>query len=912
MQNNWHSECGKLFDAAKQAVVWINDAGNEKVVGPERPSVEKGLRRLVTEVGKLDRSIDRPSCAGVFGPSQAGKSYLISVLAGGTASSLQARFAGIPEPLDFLQEINPGGERESTGVVTRFSCRERTAPAGFPVCLRLLSEVDIIKILGNSYFLDGDPKKALLPEPEEMRAAVAQAQSRRRPTRPEDSRLTVEDLWDVQEYFERTFEGKRGLDALRGLWDDLADLVPCLTLADRAELLSFLWGRLAQFTGVYRELVGALARLGFADDAFCPMDALVPRTASIIDVQTLDGLGRPGQPELSIRSATGAPVSLPRPIVTALVAELHITMTARPWPFLEHTDLLDFPGARGRQALDLQEFLADERKSPLRETFLRGKVAYLFDRYVAEQELTCMLLCIKPSTQEVTDLPDMIDRWVSLTHGATPDKRRGKAVSLFLVLTMFDAHFIEKAGEERADPGERFKGRMFASIEGFLAKVHEWPTRWTPDGAFTNVYWFRNPNYPAESIIEYDGNRREVQIRADRADYIDRLRAGYLAVPSVQRFFRDPGRAFDEGLRPNDGGVSYLAEQLEPVCRPQVKAGQIRARLETLRGQFLDLVARFHVSTDVETRLNERRQVAQQILAYVQHLGGQKRFADLLAAMVCSEHLFSDVLYSAYTRRSAERPADAAPPAAPAGLPPLPGAGGFAGGLPPIPGLAPIPGLPPLPGQGGASMAPPAVPSAPPAPRGNSVHHLLARAAVAFWMNGLRGASETDALGQFFPGQPKLAGELVNEMCAAARRTNLEAAVLAAIERLSGNVGESIDVALEKAAFASSTVINGFVTRFHFEALPPEERPEAPTPTGGKVRIFTRPPAANSAEELALERSHPDYDALLFWMFGFHALVEENATSVDGLDIDIARNAALRAILDRVQAIGSPAHYPQA
>ena len=40
--------------------------------------------------------------------------------------------------------------------------------------------------------------------------------------------------------------------------------------------------------------------------------------------------------------------------------------------------------------------------------FLRGKVAYLFERYNVEQELTGMLLCIETSNQEVRTLPAMV------------------------------------------------------------------------------------------------------------------------------------------------------------------------------------------------------------------------------------------------------------------------------------------------------------------------------------------------------------------------------------------------------------------------------------------------------------------------------------------------------------------------
>ena len=64
---------------------------------------------------KLAASSGRRNSAGVFGPSQAGTSYLVSVLAKDQKSRnpLMANFAGTMK--NFIAEINPPGDRESTG-----------------------------------------------------------------------------------------------------------------------------------------------------------------------------------------------------------------------------------------------------------------------------------------------------------------------------------------------------------------------------------------------------------------------------------------------------------------------------------------------------------------------------------------------------------------------------------------------------------------------------------------------------------------------------------------------------------------------------------------------------------------------------------------------------------------------------
>ena len=577
-------------------------------------------------------------------------------------------------------------------------------------------------------------------------------------------------------------------------------------------------------------------------------------------------------------------------------------MSEQPWPFFANTDLLDFPGARPRQPVDLVEYLAESEKDPLKELLLRGKVAYLFERYVAEQELTSMLLCVRPSNQDVVDLPEMIDKWVAVSHGSTPQSRVGKTIVLFLILTWFDTHFVEKGGDEKADPGERFKSRIYSSIESFFAKTHKWPEDWTPGEPFKNTYWLRNPEYPAESIIVYDEAKREVELRSDKTDYIQSLREGYLSVPSVEKYFREPARAFDEALKLNDGGVGYLANNLGPVCLPELRVEQTVSRIETLCGQVQHLLSQFHVSDDFETRLAERREITNHILQHIQRLGTEGRFANLLRALQISQHGFSGVLYDFYTRRSQDvaddEKADSAANTPPIRKPAFSGA-------PPLPNAPPLPGTPPLPGSSVTETQieqPSEVEdSATKNSRSaNPVSMNLARAAVEYWMNVVRTKSESDFLGGFFEGDTQLSLELVNELSSAARRLRLDQEVCAAIDRLSGTINEGIDVTIEKAAFASSTVVNRFVSRLHFDQRPESERPVYPTIDGTEGRIFGHPKAANGAAEIDLEPRNQQYDALAHWMYGFHQLVTDNAEAIDGSAVNREQNAALGEILKSI------------
>ena len=205
-------------------------------------------------------------------------------------------------------------------------------------------------------------------------------------------------------------------------------------------------------------MAGALEKLGAVDEIYAPMVAIVPRVGSILDVATLAGLGGEDGEPITVSTSSGLTLTLRRQALAALTAELRIELAELPREFFRTTDLLDFPGARSRQKVDLSAFF-EMNAEALKETFLRGKVSYLFERYVAEQELTSMLLCVRPSNQEVATLPDLVDDWIAATHGRTAKSRTGQPTLLFVVLTWFDSHFVDKAGDSGNAPGARFSAR---------------------------------------------------------------------------------------------------------------------------------------------------------------------------------------------------------------------------------------------------------------------------------------------------------------------------------------------------------------------------------------------------------------------------------------------------------------------
>ena len=93
---------------------WLSDNKNSDRPGRERTTLMRSVRRMAIKAKRLEATARRPMSVAVFGPSQVGKSYLVSVIASPADRTLQAKFDG-QDSVDFLTQINPAGEKESTG-----------------------------------------------------------------------------------------------------------------------------------------------------------------------------------------------------------------------------------------------------------------------------------------------------------------------------------------------------------------------------------------------------------------------------------------------------------------------------------------------------------------------------------------------------------------------------------------------------------------------------------------------------------------------------------------------------------------------------------------------------------------------------------------------------------------------------
>ena len=864
-QQKLAADCTAVADATAQALAWVETPGNAAMIGAEARSLTQMMRKGLRRARRLAQAAEKPMSVSVFGPSQAGKSFLVSVLARPEGGRLVGDFP--TRRLDYISEVNPEGEGESTGLVTRFTMRREPTPDGFPVKLTLLSEADIIRTIVNSFFNDGDESE-VPPEPAELSAHLDAFKARAGAARPG---LDADAVHEIGEYIDSVFRKSAYAAALKPFWDEAAEIAPRLSIQDRAAFFAILWGRHDAMGDLYQQLANALAHLDHSATVHVTLDALTPREQSIIDVKTLAGLrGTPVGPPLSVLTEAGRTLQMPRAELCALAAELVFPMAEQPSELFGRTDLLDFPGARNRFEEPLSKTLQNLDKN-LHELLLRGKVAYLFDRYVENQEITSMLLCVPGSNMETLDLPGLVDNWIALTHGRTPEQRAQSDNVLFFVLTKFDMQLADSAAEGGAVT--RFERRMKASLlERFGRGQDGWVEEWAPGQPFDNCYWLRNPNYFVDGLIDYDENRRELRLRPDKEARIAELREGSLAAEPVQRHFRDPAAAWDAALSLNDGGVTYLTDALARVCKPDSKLRQIRVQLDEIAAKVTQALAPFHVSDDVEQRIAEAQEAVTAVIDDLEQALARHRFGAVLSALMVDQ----DEIEGRIARVPSSVRITSAVSAASA-----------------EPGVATGPARPGRPARPRAASSSDI--------RTMTLEQFQAETALEAWIDRLKAFRDDRALRAAWGITDSPASDLVTGLIHAARRTHLSRRTAAEIAAV--NFGLNVEKQAQPASIIGAEEINAFVATLGMRDLPASERPKVQTATGLRP-VFTEVESHDSVDTLPSRAANVAEATWSDWVFALDALFVANAKDGAGGEIDIEQNLALGRILGALNGNG--------
>lgn len=598
------------------------------------------LKKLRREANRYENALPRRPSVAIFGQSQVGKSYLVSNLA--KTPEAQSLFVKVPdtgEDVDFIASINPpGGGKEATGLVSRFTTENNWQAGQKPYLLRLFSQADVVKIIANGYLSDITQYTYTVNRAEiQKMIQTLQAGKQGSPC----PGFSEDDVYDLKDYCNNNFRDSFIIKDLNNInfWDDIAGVVPFIDSTQRWQVFEILWGKQPFFTALFKQLSDGLKQLNFLSEVRTELSALTPQQDTILDVERLRELYKEQKkPPVNCYDGGTLIATLDRSVLSALTAEVVLPLsdsTAQnpKRAFLKDADVLDFPGARSRQQIPEITFESKDDNDKLL-VFLRGKIAFLFNRYNFNYEISTLLFCMDDKQPEVTDLGKFLYEWIRNTHGGSPEKRAererqlallvqqnsiAKLIPLLVVFTKFN---IELAGNPATDiPGKlethnaKWTARIGANFRDQMGfSVGDlWIQNWDNNGPFKNLFPLRDPKWSKSFFEGMDSDGKETQLRPEYVQKFEDMKNSWVNHPDVVAHVHNPLECWNEFTSPNKSGIDYIIKYMTPTCDPVIKRQQIKSGIDSLKSQLYDTLSAFYQGGNIDDKLKKAKVSAAQV-----------------------------------------------------------------------------------------------------------------------------------------------------------------------------------------------------------------------------------------------------------------------------------------------------------
>lgn len=876
-------------------------------------NVRTGSRRLDNEADKLNLSLLRtrnlansltqvartPMTVGFFGISQAGKSYLISALAAGSNGSLEALYG--EKRVDFIKEVNPvGGGKEATGLVTRFTRQAPAAPAGYPVPLRLFSEIDLAKILANAWFNDFNHEQLSYQldqsrveerlRPFQQRAAQSQ----------HNNGVSQEDVVALWDYLNASF--KKSVEKLEhAYWPQVLKIAPTLSPNERAELFSLLWGEQPALTETYRSLANVLAKLNHARMVFAPLETLTDHSSgSIMNVDSLNRLGSSQDRNVEIRywkeeQQIGS-ASLTQAELAALTTELIFPLAeVETNSVVEQVDLLDFPGYRGRLKITALEEAGRDGLNAISQLLLRGKVAYLFERYTDNQEMNALVVCASSAKQsDVADVGPVLNRWVEKTQGKSAEERSGSKPGLFWAITMCDMRINNSLQHTESQLKEGWEGMLHMTLLERFSQ-YDWLQQWGPNQPFNNCFLVRKPGLD-NPFLRLEGSvgqeqLREVEITDRYRDVLDTMGNTFVCGKNVLRHVAEPKAAWQAMLELNDGGMARLTKALRGVAHLDFKLQRLQQQLVQCRQETGDRSLGRWYEKDGDGQIVKKQAIAKELWQ------GLSACSHSMGEMIDRLDLPTQELNNIYLSirdREQEPPTDSETPATNAFAASPFGSNPF--------GDNPFASDP--------FAAAPVEASVVDAPSTSTDERVgqdddFAHQAFKAWVAHLRDLSQQTPQWRQLGMSSELINQLSEELITAATRMDLEGTLKRALagQEQAGTRREHL---MARQVLRAQLTIRDFIAWFGYLTLPPEKVPNSYVGEKNKVFMRQTPLTHDELPQLAAVAPQPGVSYLGDWLSSLMSVVLDNAGHSATRDISFEHNRQLGQIISQLKQENMP------
>jgi len=632
-------DADRLVNFADDLADWVLDHGQARrnaETGRISEEQEMKLLQLRNLAINLRGSTKVPAAAAVYGASQTGKSLFV----GKVVKPLQVNSSplgiddkqGYIKELDFTADINPRcGRNEATALVTRFSTGNRLStdrpPAGFSITVRALTRSEWLKVLGRGFL-----SECKLPSDFswtfESVESLLQSMSERFGSEKSDRpwRLDIVDAFaDLRQCPGRRFEitetefnsllsryplNEQGFAEFAGHLFWLGDKNPMLT--DWFKKVNVFLGEVNKRSrdnslGVHYAAAKFLLDSQLSETHKSEKSTWKKQVKlshmELVDqdnwlVIRYDDKSTPRQPMdreqlMVIQSA----------LIEMTIPVLPYQLTDNWSQVIEKADILDLPGARASGTN--YENVDDEKK--VLNVVKRGKVEYLFDRYIDERQIQSLLLLFSGGNQETSGkIKSRVDRWGRNRYSQEkwPSKISPEALpSLFIGMTGIDAEFKDESVAHNL-----YETRL-SEIQNVLLEVMT--DFGGPGRPFKNIYPIRYPG-------TWDYNQLQQNQFHDPKRW-QKARETFLDTDLVRIYVKDATARWDSAMDDEDGGLSLISDGLCQTTDNIQKQDSLRESLVYLEKQLRSLSEQWCVDGDANAVRQDRVQLANEVVNWLNH-----------------------------------------------------------------------------------------------------------------------------------------------------------------------------------------------------------------------------------------------------------------------------------------------------
>lgn len=651
------------LDLIESSNQWIKNS----LDGEKQKNAYRNLVNFRRQLKKKKFALEGNPAAAIYGESQAGKSYLVSALLSGKGNPFKI-LDGNENEYDFKAQINPrGNEMESTSVVTRFSTKYKSINRNFPIIAKILSPTDIILVICEAYYNNLKVNKPLSFDELKVKINIFENEYK---VKEECQKLIIEDdVLDIENYFNDNFS-KLVYNNIKDakFFEIISTVVTRISPDEWKNVFSLLWNFNQQLTKLFDDLIQRYKLIQFADTVYLPIEAVLRDKGTLLDVIRLDEIydSYKGQ-ESGYSDKTSAlyqdkdgkdfTIEFSKPYLCALIAEiifiLPVSITVDK-PFLNQTDLLDFPGTRRFESTN-EDSISDKSLTVL---LRRGRVDYLFNKYSSNERINALLFCQNHKQSNQSVMPEKLNRWIGNMVGKTSAERENfnSTVSpLFVVSTWFNKELefdfnSDKQGNNQS-LNERWNQRFIKSLSNEIFKVDtfSWLIDWTKSKPnFQNIFLLRDFDKSSETnsqifkgFNQFKEEKEEIKPET-YPTFREDLKKSFLDFPFVKQHFESPEVSWGETASLNKDGTKLIIDKLT-IASNQINPARYQKSLAQLNEISRDIISEllkyFH-SNDKDKELQKAKTVAGNIqhkLDTAFSADGIKHFGKLMKELMLEE-----------------------------------------------------------------------------------------------------------------------------------------------------------------------------------------------------------------------------------------------------------------------------------